>query len=126
MQKLIIAETKSSPGVELDPVTNIFKFYGSSYVSDAHEFFKPIIDWVDAYVVSLTKPVKLIFQLSFQYINSTSSRFVLVLLRRVMESGNSKVDLTVEWIYDEDNEDTYDAGKDLEFVLKIPFVFKTF
>lgn len=125
MQKLVIAETKSSPGVELDGDNNIFRIYGSSYVSDAHEFFTPIIEWVDKYTESLAEKKDIIFQLSFQYINSTSSRFVLVLLRRMLEAGHDKINLTIEWIYEAENEDTFDAGKDLEFVLNVPFIFKS-
>ncbi len=121
----MIAETKSSPQVECDAEMGRFIIKGSCYMSDAHDFFKPIIDWFDAYTAALKQPTSIHIQFAFLYINSTSSRFVLVLLKRILEVSHQKITLTIEWISDEDNEDTMDAGKDLEYILKIPFVFVT-
>jgi hypothetical protein len=124
MQNLVITETKSSLGVEFDTDSSTFKLYGSSYISDVHDFFVPIIEWLDVYIAKLNETKDIHVKLAFQYLNSTSSRCVLVLLRRVQEIGGGKVQLKVEWEYDKDNEDTLEAGKDFEFALDVPFTFK--
>ncbi|MFM9005247.1 MAG: SiaC family regulatory phosphoprotein, partial [Flavobacteriales bacterium] len=53
-----------------------------------------------------------------EYFNTASSKCMLDLFRK-LESVNSKT--TIQWFYEQDDEDMLEAGEDYEAIVNVPF-----
>lgn len=79
MQKLQLAPTKTTLGIDFDPDHHILKFYGHSYPTNPVTFFQPLIAWVEEYLMFFPKEkTKLIFIMD--YFNTSSSTFIFKIL----------------------------------------------
>lgn len=116
MSSTIIAETKSSPRIELNPEGEII-IHGRSIIEDTYTFYKPILEWIrDTTCETMTVEVRL------EYMNTSSSKQLLNILKTV--AGNPHFNsIYVKWYYEEDDEDMLDLGKDYESLIHIPFDF---
>jgi hypothetical protein len=84
---------------------------GRSLPEDVTTFYKPLIDWAVALQVnSLTVDINL------EYMNSASSKKVLDLLK-VLDANNHIKELTVNWFYEEGDEDALENGQIYEELL---------
>ncbi len=119
MEKLILKETKHSPLVVLDPQTGVFELKGSSFLDNAHEFYTPVIEWLKEYTKSPAPKTKILFDLN--YINTSSQRMVFDLLKRVNIMFKAGSQLSIEWLYDENDYDLRDVGEDLLSFMDFPY-----
>jgi hypothetical protein len=119
MKLLSIAATNSSPMVRLDP-EGIMIIQGRSYIEDAGSFYKPIIEWVKNFNAhTLTLEIRL------EYINKNSSTHIYFLLKSIQE--NNKIQKkSIKWLYEDDDEELFEMGKDYESKITIPFEFHEF
>jgi len=119
MDQMIIEQTKYSPRVELDPKGLIY-IQGRSIVEDPFAFYGPVLNWVkNANITSLKVEIKL------EYLNTSSSIQIYKLLSLIQENYESN-NVSVSWFYEEDDEDTFELGKEFESQLKLPFGFYKF
>ena len=119
MKQMIIEPTKYSPRVELDPKGVIY-IQGRSIIEDPFAFYGPVLSWVkNASSTSLRVEIKL------EYLNTSSSIQIYKLLSIIQENYESS-NVTISWYYEEDDEDTYELGKEFESQLKLPFGFYRF
>ncbi len=121
MQDLTIKQTSSTPGVYLNGSTGKIEFYGKSLPEDVHGFFKPIINWINEYLENPGVDTRVICKM--EYINTASSKLMLDILCRLKELNLKGKKTSVEWYYDEDDEDLYDTGKDYCDITGINFIF---
>ncbi len=119
MEKMEIKETKSSPAVILDPASGLFEMRGTSFLDNAHEFYTPVIDWIKDYSKSPSKSTKFIFDLS--YINTSSQRMVFDILKYLNQLHKNNHTVSVEWLYDENDDDLKDVGTDLLSFMEFPY-----
>jgi len=119
MQKLVLEETKHSPGVILDPATGVFELRGSSFLDNAHEFYTPLVDWLKSYEKKPASSTKVIFDLN--YINTSSTRMIFDFLKRINELHKSGNSVTIEWLFDENDYDLRDVGEDLLSFMEFPY-----
>jgi len=108
MQNLTIEETKYTPKIELKTDGN-FSIKGKSFPENTFEFYKPVIDWLYEYFEN-PKP-KTTLNLEILYFNSSTSKLFFDLFDLFDENRN-KTDITINWIYDEENESIEEAGED--------------
>ena len=119
MNEMIIEPTKYSPRVELDP-KGLINIQGRSIIEDPFTFYNPILSWVkNASSTSIKVEIKL------EYLNTSSSIQIYKLLSIIQENYESN-NVTISWFYEEDDEDTFELGKEFESQLKIPFGFYRF
>ena len=71
---------------------------------NASRFFEPLFEWVER----LAAP-KVVFDINMEYLNTSSSMQLFSLLRKLEENCLIE-ELTVNWHYEEDDEDHYDTG----------------
>ncbi|KIX13044.1 biofilm regulation phosphoprotein SiaC [Dethiosulfatarculus sandiegensis] len=118
MNSLIIEKTSSTPSVEFDPQSGPLKISGESYPENTLDFFKPIIEWISAYV----KEVKTItLDLYLIYMNTSSVKCMLELLDVLEEAHGNGHDITLNWFYDEDNDRALDTAEEFEEDYTMPF-----
>jgi len=126
MEKLTLAPTLNTPGVNLDPAANRFEIHGESRPENVRRFYLPILDWLEQFAGKVSgKDVNtpLEFSFNFEYFNSTSAKYILdifKILHSINESGRA---VRVSWHYEEDDEDMYEVGMEMSRMSGIAFVY---
>ena len=118
LKPLKIEPTHKTPRVTLEPETNIFELGGRSIPEDSVSFYKPILEWIDAYAQSPNPKTEFKFEL--EYFNTSSSKNILELLKKLESIFNSGNDVHITWYYDEDDEDMEETGEDYKALLSVP------
>lgn len=123
MKPLYLEPSKEKPEIHLDKDKGIFLFSGKSIPYDAFDFYKPIIEWFEAYSLEPNPLTTVDFQL--EYFNTASSKLlmqVFFVLNRMHNEGNKVV---VNWRYQEDDDDMRESGEEMASALNIPFNYDT-
>lgn len=117
MEKLIFKPGIKTPYVILDTEMSLFEISGKSIPENAIEFYHPILKWIEKYSESPNNVTK--FKVKLEYFNTSSSKIILEILRKIADIQNS--DVVVEWYYEEGDEEIQSAGEDYREVLSVPF-----
>ncbi|MEI6048737.1 MAG: DUF1987 domain-containing protein [Bacteroidota bacterium] len=119
MEAIIIEGTPKTPSVKFDSDQAIFEIKGRSIPENSVEFYKPLVDWLDTYKESpLTKTV---VNIRLEYFNTSSSKCILDVFKKLEAIHKSKNEVEVNWYYEEDDEDMLEAGEDYESIIRVPF-----
>ncbi len=127
MRKLIFDKTDSSPKVIFDPDNNIFEICGESRPSDAGSFYGEILRWGDDFSNhllnsgELNKPV--VFNFDLEYFNSSSAKYILDFCKQIASIKSRTGNIEARWIYEEDDADMLEAGKEMSRIAKLPFEY---
>ena len=119
MQKLNRDATKHTPLVHFDSDSGLLELRGGSIPEDTHKFYEPLIDWIEEY--SIAPQAKTIFDIHLAYFNTSSSKQILELFRRLELIHKSGCEVLVRWFYESEEEDMLEAGQDYQSIAKIPF-----
>lgn len=114
MNRLFIEESKGTPRVEFDP-TGELMLMGRSLPCDPIGFYKPLLQWVKDCTCE-----KINFSIRLDYINTSSEKQIYLIFMILKENANVK-DIKVNWHFEEGDEDCYDAGREFESLIKLPF-----
>lgn len=112
MENLIIEETKYTPAINLDVKKGTLEMIGKSYPENTFEFYKPMMDWVEAYFDGNSQD-KTVVNLEIIYFNSSSSKLFFDFFD-LLEESNSDNKIEINWFYDEENESALEAGEDFK------------
>lgn len=122
MEPIYIDGTNRTPFVSLDP-SGKFKIRGRSIHENPSKFFDPIVHWMEAY---LRDPVEsTVFDIELEYFNSGSSRYILEILRLLMEDGGN-MNLIINWYFEDGDDDLLERGQYYESILNTKFNFIEF
>lgn len=137
MEPLIIPPTEITPKIHFDTDRcvrgkYIFEISGESRPENVTQFYNPVIDWLEKYKLELlalksktdyVKKIKIRFKFRLDFFNSGSAKCFFDILQKLEEINNihSMADVKVIWIYDNEDEDIYDAGEELKTMTKVPF-----
>ena len=109
MENLNIEETKYTPTISLD-VNGTISLVGKSYPENTFEFYAPMMDWLREYFETSPADVTTV-NLEITYFNSSSSKLFFDFFD-LLEENSDDNDITINWIFDEDNESAEEAGED--------------
>jgi hypothetical protein len=123
MEPLIINKTDDTPAIHLDKAAKKFEFSGKSLPEDVTTFYAPVFDWLSKYAEAAEGESVFIFKMT--YFNTASSKIILDILMRLEEMHNDGKPVSVEWHFEEDDEDMEEAGKEYSEIVEIPFKFIT-
>ena len=119
MENLQLEASAKTPEVLFDSANGQLLLKGRSIPENSIEFYKPLNDWIDAYAESpkdnTTIDVKL------EYFNTSSSKCILDLFKKLERLSASGSQVTVNWYFEEDDEDMEEAGEDYQAIIKLPF-----
>ena len=118
MESISIQGTAKTPTVEFKPEGTVV-IKGRSIPENSIEFYKPLVDWLDAYTESPQEETEVNIQL--EYFNTSSSKCILDVFKKleVIHKGGNNV--KINWFYEEDDEDMLEAGEDYQSIIKVPF-----
>lgn len=121
MKPLIIAATKSTPGIDFNPVTNVLQIQGQSYPENAFAFYEPVMDWTDAFIERLEPDSPVRIELHLPYINTSSTKCFMMLLEKFEEAHSSGKRVSILWYCNEDNESEQECAEEFKEDLTLPF-----
>lgn len=119
MRNLIIEPTPKTPKVILNADINVFEVSGRSIPEDSVGFYRKILDWIDEY--SKTPNPSTNFKFQLEYFNTSSSKCLLDLFRKLEKLAKSGQDVSITWCYDADDEDMAETGEDYKALLDMNF-----
>ena len=133
MKPLLIEATESSPKIDFNTFNNIFEISGFSRPENSGKFYEYIIQWVENYGKELAwqtgsplSPARLILKVKLEYFNSTSAKYILLLLDKFNAIAKTKaMPVDVNWYYDEMDSVMKESGEEyskLEDALKFHFI----
>lgn len=119
MEPLIIEETSLTPYIHFDSTAGKLEMKGRSIPENSLEFYQPVYEWLDKYVKEPNS--KTVVHVQFDYFNTSSSKCILDILKRVDKLDGLGKDVLIKWFYDENDEDMMEAGEDYSDLLDSPF-----
>ncbi|MGQ9863533.1 MAG: DUF1987 domain-containing protein [Bacteroidia bacterium] len=119
MRNLVIEPTSKTPKVILNADIGVFEISGRSIPEDAIGFYRKVLDWLDEYGKSPLSKTNFKFQL--EYFNTSSSKCLLDIFRRLERIHKNNHEVTIQWYYDADDEDMEETGQDYKALVDMPF-----
>lgn len=116
MEDIRIEGTAKTATVNFIQAEGLLEIKGRSIPENSIEFYKPLIDWIEVYSKSPQESTNVNIQL--EYFNTSSSKCLLDLFKK-LESISGQV--TINWYFEEDDEDMLEAGEDYEAIINLPF-----
>ncbi len=120
MKNLKIEPSIKTPHISFDYETGKLELKGKSIPENSVEFYRTVYEWLDNYALS-PKP-KTEITVGLEYFNTSSSKCLLDIFRKLENiSKTGKSDVSVVWLYEEEDEDMMEAGDDYKTIVKLPF-----
>jgi len=119
MDPISIPGTPKTPTVNFSADSGIIEIKGRSIPENSIEFYKPLVDWLDAY--ASTPSLQTTVNIQLEYFNTSSSKCILDVFKKLENIFKSHNEVVINWYYEEDDEDMLEAGEDYQSILKIPF-----
>ncbi len=122
MKAFKIGGTEFTPDIDFDRENGPFVLSGVSRPENANEFYEPVIKWLREYVENPSE--KTIVNFKFDYFNTSSLKYFLIMLSLFKEIEDSGGQLEIIWFYDEEDESMLEAGKNLEELSELEFKYQ--
>lgn len=119
MKKLIIKSSDKFPKVVLNPDKNIYEISGHSIPEDVIKSYEPVVKWIDENVGKIKNKIELNFKLD--YLNSNSTKMIFDILSKLDNFYQAGIKISINWFYDDDDEDIKDEGELFASLFKLPF-----
>lgn len=116
MEDIRIEGTPKTPSVEFNTAGGSLEIKGRSIPENSIEFYKPLIEWIESYAKA--PQGNTVVNIQLEYFNTSSSKCILDLFKRLEVISK---EITINWYYEEDDEDMLEAGEDYDAIINIPF-----
>lgn len=118
IRNFYLEEGQKTPKIELNYEKGYLSISGRSIPENSIEFYRPLIEWVYDYA---SKPQEhTIMDVRLEYFNTSSSKCLIEVFRTLEVLYVNGKDVTINWYYEEDDEDMQESGEDFREVIKIP------
>ena len=119
MEKYTYEGTARTPTINFVFSTGVLEIKGRSIPENALEFYQPLIEALEKYSGSV-KPTT-IATVSLEYFNTSSAKRILDVFKKLEEIKKAGSAVSINWFYEEDDEDMLGAAQDYEALVNIPF-----
>ena len=119
MDPIIIEGTPKTPTVNFDAATGKIEIKGRSIPENSIEFYKPLVDWLEAY--GAAAQANTVVNIQLEYFNTSSSKCILDIFKKLENIAKAGSEVIINWYYEEDDEDMLEAGEDYQSIIKVPF-----
>ena len=118
MDNINIESTSKTPKVDFHVGSGVLEIAGRSLPENSTEFYKPVFDWLDQYIEESNSNTSFNFKL--EYFNTSSSKCILDILRKLEKLHKTGKSVVVNWYYEEDDEDMMEAGENYQRIVSVP------
>lgn len=119
MENLHLEASAKTPEVIFDFSSGKLMLKGRSIPENSIEFYKPLNDWIDTYANQACE--KTTIDVKLEYFNTSSSKCILDLFKKLEKLNDESTVVTVNWYFEEDDEDMEEAGEDYQAIIRLPF-----
>ncbi len=119
MEPISIPGTLKTPSITSDCISGIIEIKGRSNPENSSQFYKPLIEWVEEY--SNNPTAKTIINIQLEHFNTSSSKCILDVFKKLEPIKKANLDISVNWYYEEDDEEMLEAGETYGTMTVIPF-----
>ncbi|RLD75090.1 MAG: nuclear pore complex subunit [Bacteroidetes bacterium] len=121
METLSLQGSPKTPTIEMNAESGVIEIKGRSIPENSIDFYRPVVEWLDSYAETAAEVTEVNIQL--EYFNTSSSKCILDVFKKLENvfKNNGEKGVTINWYYEEDDEDMLEAGEDYQSILKIPF-----
>ncbi len=119
MESIKIEGSPKTPTVEFDKDGGVLAIKGRSIPENSIDFYKPLIDWIDAY--ALQPKEETVIHMQLEYFNTSSSKCILDVFKKLENIKKAGKAVRVKWHYEEDDEDMLEAGEDYDAIIDLDF-----
>jgi hypothetical protein len=123
MEKIYIQATDYTPFIYFDPAEGLIELKGNSNPANSNSFYQKIIKKLEEYAT--TGSQGLTANLSFLYFNTSSTKCIFSVLKKLRSMQASGRCVTINWYYKEEDEEMMEVGKDFSDILHLEFNFIT-
>jgi len=120
MNNLLIESTKKTPEVSMTTDGRL-KISGRSIPEDPTKFYDQLFEWIYFYCLEPSEVTTLDIEL--EYFNSGSSKALLHILRALVDIAKKGKKLSINWYYEEGDDDIIERGEYYESILDTKFNF---
>ena len=110
--------SKRTPWINMEP-GRIF-IMGRSIPENPGEFYRPVYNWISEYSKSHIEKSKI--DLGFEYINTSSTKWIFNILKELAELLDVAENVKVTWYYEQGDEDMCELGFILRSLIECPFI----
>jgi hypothetical protein len=118
METIVIEGTPKTPSVRFDSGQGLLEIKGRSSPENSPEFYRPLAVWLQEYAQCPRE--RTVVNVQLEYFNTSSSKCLLDLFKKLEKIYKSNHDVVVNWYYEED-ESMFEAGEDYKVMAHIPF-----
>ena len=119
MDAIYIEPTPKTPEINFNAEKGLISMKGRSIPEHTVEFYKPLHNWIDEYGQNPSSNT--IIEIFIEYYNTSSSKSILDLLKRLEAIHTSGNDVLLKWFYEEDDESLMESGEEFKSMVDIPF-----
>lgn len=125
MKRLSVSETEYTPALDFDPNNLVMQFKGIARPENVGLFFRQIVDWIDDFKEELLKKAPATLKILFvlEYCNSTTQKYILITLEKLIAFKTSGIDIQIEWHYEDGDEKMLEDGEDISDALEYPIEY---
>ena len=119
MESILLSSTAKTPEVSFDAEKGHLSLKGRSIPEHTVEFYKPLHQWIEEY--GRNPKAFTTVEIFVEYYNTSSSKSILDLFKRLEEVHKMGHDMVVHWYYEEDDEALLESGEEYQTMVDIPF-----
>ena len=119
MEPIQLTATPKTPEVLFDAEKGMLSLKGRSIPEHTVEFYKPLHQWIEEY--GQNPCAKTTVEIFVEYYNTSSSKSILDLFKRLETVHKMGHDMIVQWYYEEDDEALLESGEEYQSMVDIPF-----
>lgn len=119
MENLTLEGSAKTPTINFDATSGKLELRGRSIPENSVEFYKPLNEWIENY--GATPAGETSVDVKLEYFNTSSSKCILDLFKKLEAISGDKTKVTVNWFFEEDDEDMEEAGQDYKAIIGLPF-----
>jgi len=110
--------TKRTPRIVLEP-GRIF-IIGRSIPENPGDFYRPVYEWISNY--TSINGSRTTVELGFEYINTSSTKWIYNIIKKIATIENLKSNVRIIWYYDKGDDDMGELGSILKSMVECPFI----
>lgn len=123
LESLRLEPSEDTPLIDFNTSTGVFLVEGRALPEDAHDFFKPIENWLQEYVENPLDSTTV--EMKIDYFNSAATRYIFNILMAFEDIIEVGKEVKVIWYYKPEDEMIEAKGEEFESLLEVPFEMRT-
>jgi hypothetical protein len=105
------SEVYFTPEVRFDAASGVCEIAGESYLEETYAFYDPLYKWLKEYING--QKGSLTFNIKLRYMNTSSSKCILVMLKILKNYKDEGGKVIVNWFIDRDDDDMQEEVEDI-------------